>query len=73
MTIHVLVNLNSLSSKSLDPTVDLSLLARGNPKPPNSGQDVFRHFESLVDKVNSEQKDFYLLGDLNCNMLKRIK
>ena len=38
-------------------------------KPPNSAQDVFRHFESLVDKVDSEQKDFYLLGDLNCNML----
>ena len=38
-------------------------------KPPNSAQDVFRQFESLVDKVDSEQKDFYLLGDLNCNML----
>ena len=38
-------------------------------KIPNSAQDVFRHFESLVDKVDSEQKDFYLLDDLNCNML----
>ena len=40
-------------------------------KPPNSAQDVFRdrHFESLVDKEDSEQKDFYLVGDLNCNML----
>ena len=38
-------------------------------KPPNSAQGVFRYFESLVDKVDSEQKDFYLLGDLNCNML----
>ena len=35
---------------------------------PNSPQDIFRQFESLVDKVDSEQKDFYLLGDLNCNM-----
>ena len=25
-------------------------------------------FEFLIDKVDSEQKDFYLLGDLNCNM-----
>ena len=37
-------------------------------RPPNSPQDIFRQLESLVDKVDSEQKDFYLLGDLNCNM-----
>ena len=37
-------------------------------KPPNSPQDIFRQFESLIDKVDYEQKDFYLLGDLNCNM-----
>ena len=37
-------------------------------KPPNSPQDIFRQFESLIDKVDSEQKEFYLLGDLNCNM-----
>ena len=37
-------------------------------KPPNSPQDIFRQFESLIDKVDSEQKDFYLLGDLNCNV-----
>ena len=36
--------------------------------PPNSPQDIFQQFESLIDKVDSEQKDFYLLGDLNCNM-----
>ena len=37
-------------------------------RPPNSSQDFFRQFESLVEKVDSEQKDFYLLGDLNCNV-----
>ena len=37
-------------------------------KPPNSSQDCYRQFESLIDKVDSEQRDFYLLGDLNCNM-----
>ena len=68
MTIYVLVNLNALSSKLLDPTLDLSFVSTWY-KPPNSAQDVYRHFESLVDKVDSEQKDFYLLGDLNCNML----
>ena len=37
-------------------------------KPPNSPQDIFQQFESLLDKVDSEEKDFHLLGDLNCNM-----
>ena len=37
-------------------------------KPPNVPQEIFQQFESLVDKVDSKQKDFYLLGDLNCNM-----
>ena len=37
-------------------------------KPPHSPQDIFRQFESFIDKVDSEQKDFYLLGDLNCDM-----
>ena len=37
-------------------------------KPPNSPQDIFWQFGSLIDKVDSEQKDFYLLGDLNCNL-----
>ena len=64
----MLVNLNALSSKLLDPTLDLSFVSTWY-KPPNSAQDVYHHFESLVDKVDSEQKDFYLLGDLNCNML----
>ena len=38
-------------------------------KPPNSPQDIFQQFESLLDKVDSEQKDFYLLGiKTDCNM-----
>ena len=37
-------------------------------KPPNSPQDISWQFGSLIDKVDSEQKDFYLLGDLNCNL-----
>lgn len=30
---------------------------------------LFSHFESLLDKIDSENSEFHLLGDLNCNML----
>ena len=49
------------------PAIDLSPLGM-RFSPPNSPQDIFQQFESLIDKVDSEQKDFYFLGDLNCNM-----
>ena len=58
--------LNVLSSKLSDPTRDLLLLVRGmnfQTLPKISFGNL-----SLIDKVDSEQKEFYLLGDLNCNM-----
>ena len=64
----MLVNLNALSSKLSDPTLDLSLLVRGislQTLPKMS----FDNLSSLVDKVDFIKKDFYHLGDLNCNML----
>ena len=56
--------------------VDIEII-RSHPRPffvstwyksPNSLPDIFWQFECLVDKVDSEQKDLYLLGDLKCNM-----
>ena len=38
-------------------------------RPPNSLKDIFSRFEILVDKIDSENNDLYLLGDLNCDML----
>ena len=38
-------------------------------RPPSSSKDIFSRFEVLVDKIDSENNDFYLLGDLNCDML----
>ena len=38
-------------------------------RPPSSSQDIFSRFEILVDKIDWENDDFYLLGDLNCDML----
>lgn len=37
---------------------------------PSSSQNIFSRFEALVDKIDSEHKDFYLLGDLNCDTLR---
>ena len=37
-------------------------------RPPGSFFDIFHRFEKLVDKIDSEYKDFYLLGDLNCDV-----
>ena len=66
VTIYVMTVLNVLSSKLSDPTRDLLLLVRGmnlQTLPKISFGNL-----SLIDKVDSEQKDFYLLGDLNCNL-----
>ena len=66
VTIYVMTVLNVSSSKLTDPSRDLLLLVRGmnlQTLPKISFGNL-----SLIDKVDSEQKDFYLLGDLNCNM-----
>ena len=42
-------------------------------RPPSSSHDNFSRFEILVDKIDSENNNFYLLGDLNCDMLHNLK
>ena len=37
-------------------------------RPPDSLVDIFRPFEELIGKLDSENVEFYVLGDLNCNM-----
>ena len=37
-------------------------------RPPDSPTEIFTHFESLVGRLDSQNVDFYLLGDLNCNL-----
>ena len=36
---------------------------------PNSPFELFSDFESFVGKLDAEGKEYYLMGDLNCNML----
>lgn len=39
-------------------------------RPPNSPNDFFLHFENLIKQTDDENKEIYILGDLNCDMLK---
>ena len=38
-------------------------------RPPNSPFELFSDFESFVGKLDAVGKEYYLMGDLNCNML----
>ena len=38
-------------------------------RPPQSSPDLFAVFERVVDKVDPENLELYLLGDLNCDLL----
>ena len=38
---------------------------------PQSPPDIFNSFEQLVGKIDAENSELYLLGDLNCNLLPR--
>jgi hypothetical protein len=41
--------------------------------PPNASSDFFDHFEKLIKQIDDEDKEMYLMGDLNCDMLKKEK
>ena len=41
-------------------------------RPPNATSDFFDHLEKLIKQIDYENKEMYLLGDLNCDMLKRV-
>ena len=37
-------------------------------RPPGSPTELFSSFESLIDKLDSLDLEYYLLGDFNCNL-----
>ncbi|XP_068738010.1 uncharacterized protein [Montipora capricornis] len=37
-------------------------------RPPDSSVEIFSYFESLMGKIDAENVEFYVLGDLNCNL-----
>ena len=42
-------------------------------RPPSSLPKFFDDFENLIKAIDNENKEMYILGDLNCNMLKTDK
>ena len=39
-------------------------------RPPNAPFEFFESLEKLIKAIDDENKDMYILGDLNCDMLK---
>ena len=39
-------------------------------RPPNSTHDFFENFQKFIKMIDDENKEIYILGDLNCDMLK---
>ena len=37
-------------------------------RPPNSTVEIFTYFEALVGKLDSENLEYYIMGDMNCNL-----
>ena len=37
-------------------------------RPPDASVELFTYFESLIGKIDAENIEFYLMGDLNCNL-----
>ena len=38
-------------------------------RPPNSPPERFNEFEIVIDKIDAENKELFILGDVNCNLL----
>ena len=38
-------------------------------RPPNANAEFFDHLEKLIKQIDDENKEMYILGDLNCNLL----
>ena len=41
-------------------------------RPPQSSLDLFSTFERIIDKIDAENLELYLMGDLNCNLLTEV-
>ncbi len=39
-------------------------------RPPNATAEFFDHLEKLIKQIDDENKEMYILGELNCNLLE---
>ena len=79
--IHIRSNLNfhirkDLANKDLEFLLVEISKPRSKPflvgtwyRPPSSPQVSITLFEEIIDKIDVENLELYLLGDLNCNLL----
>ena len=42
-------------------------------RPPSALSKFFDHFEKLIKAIDNENKEMYILGDLNCDLLRPDK
>ena len=47
-----------------------SFIMSSNYRPPSAPVEVFSKIEKLIDLVDNKNKEIYIFGDLNCNMLE---
>ena len=40
-------------------------------RPPSSALHLFPLFQEIIDKIDAENSEMYLLGDLNCDLLSQ--
>ena len=40
-------------------------------RPPDASNDFLTQFESLIKAIENENKEIYILGDLNCDLIKQ--
>ena len=41
-------------------------------RPPNASSKFFDYFEKLIKAIDNENKEMYILGDLNCDVMIKI-
>ena len=79
--LYIRSNLNFTICEDLNnEDLELLIVEIGNPRsrpflvgtwyrPPSASHNLFPLFEKIVDIIDAENSEFYLLGDLNCNLL----
>ena len=68
--LRTILNISPL--KSLIPAQKHFLCPPGTDRLPQSSPDLFSTFERIIDKIDAENLELYLMGNLNCNLLSEI-
>ena len=58
--------------KTLNPAQSLSSCLPDTDYTAQLSPDLFSTFERIIDKIDAENLELYLMGDLNCNLLSEV-